>query len=137
MLAGLTFALKNHYGTVEYPSGLHYPIEQAIAELNALPVIKDRTRLVIGDVLEANLRYSNSWPYWGPDWKGDSLLMSFDPVAHDTVGMQILERLQTENEVTFSSSLRDKATSYLKAAAELKLGANDPKQIEIVEVKLG
>jgi hypothetical protein len=137
MLAGMTFALKNHYGTVESPSSLHYPIEQAIAELNALPVIKDRTRLVIGDVLEANLRYSNSWPYWSPDWKGDSLLMSFDPVAHDTVGMQILERLQSENEVTISSSLRDKANAYLKAAAELKLGANDPKQIEIAEVKLG
>jgi uncharacterized protein (DUF362 family) len=137
MLAGLTFALKNHYGTVEYPSSLHYPIEQAIAELNALSPIKDRTRLVIGDILEANLSYSNSWPYWAPDWKGDSLLMSFDPVAHDTVGMQIMERLQTENKVTLSSFLRDKATAYLKAAAALNVGTNDPKHIETVEVKLG
>jgi hypothetical protein len=137
MLAGLTFALKNHYGTVEYPSSLHYPIDQAIAGLNALPPIKDRTRLIIGDILEANLRYSNLWPYWSPDWKGDSLLMSFDPVAHDTVGMQILEQLQAENEVTLSSALRDLATSYLTVAAELNLGTNDPEQIETVEVKLG
>jgi hypothetical protein len=51
--------------------------------------------------------------------------------------MQLLEQLQTENKATLSSYLRDKATSYLKAAAELSLGTNDPKQIETVEVKLG
>ncbi len=137
MISGLTFAMKNHYGTVASPSSLHYPIERAIAELNTLPPIKERTRLVIGDVLEANLRYSNSWPYWGPDWRGDSILMSFDPVAHDTVGMQILERLQTESQATLSPALREKATAYLKIAAELGLGTNDPQQMEVTEVQLG
>lgn len=136
MIAGLTFALKNHYGTVNSPSSLHYPIDQAVAELNALPPIKDRTRLVIGDILEANLKYSSSWPYWKADWKGDSILMSFDPVAHDTVGMQLLERLQAENESTLTSSLSDLATSYLKTAAELGLGTNDPQHMDVVEVKL-
>jgi hypothetical protein len=63
--------------------------------------------------------------------------MSFDPVAHDTVGMQIMERLQAENQVTLSSFLRDKATAYLTAAAALNVGTNDPEQIETVEVKLG
>lgn len=137
MIAGLTFAMKNHFGSVSSPDSLHYPIDQTIAELNALPPIKDRTRLIIGDILEANLKYSSSWPYWKPDWKGDSILMSFDPVAHDRVGMQILEQLQTENEASLSSALRDKATSYLKTAAELGLGTNDPQHIDKVEVKLG
>ncbi len=137
MLAGLTFALKNHFGSVNSPGALHSPIDQTIAELNALPPIKDRTRLVIGDILEANLKYSSSWPYWKPDWKGDSILMSFDPVAHDAVGMQILERLQTENEAALSPYLRDLATSYLNTAAQLGLGTNDPQHIEMAEVKLG
>ncbi|MCL4296648.1 MAG: DUF362 domain-containing protein [Anaerolineae bacterium] len=137
MIAGLTFALKNHFGSVNSPGSLHYPIEQTIAELNALPPIKERTRLVIGDVLEANLKYSSSWPYWKPDWKGDSILMSFDPVALDAAGMQILEQLQTENEASLSSALRDKATSYLKTAAELGLGTNDPQHIDKLEVRLG
>jgi hypothetical protein len=137
MISGLTFAMKNHFGTVASPSSLHYPIEQAIAELNTLPPIKERTRLFIGDVLEANLRYSNSWPYWGPDWRGDSILMSFDPVAHDTVGMQILERLQTESQATLSPALREKATAYLKTATELGLGTNDLQQMEVTEVQLG
>ncbi|MBE7551640.1 MAG: DUF362 domain-containing protein [Anaerolineales bacterium] len=137
MLAGLTFALKNHYGTVDGPGGLHHPIDQAIAQLNALAPIKDRTRLVIGDILEANLKYSSSWPYWKPDWTGDSILMSFDPVAHDTVGMQILEQLQGENDATLAPYLRDLATSYLKTAAELGLGTNNLQHMAVEEVKLG
>lgn len=137
MISGLTFAMKNHYGSVDSPSSLHTPIDQCIAGLNALAPIKDRTRLIIGDVLEANLRYTSSWPYWKADWKGDSILMSFDPVAHDTVGMQILERLQIENEATLSPALREKATSYLKIASEMGLGSDDPQNIEVVEVKLG
>jgi hypothetical protein len=136
MISGLTFALKNHYGSVDQPGNLHYPIEQALAELNALPPIKERTRLVIGDVLEANLKYSGGWPYWKADWRGDSILMSFDPVAHDTLGMQLLDRLQAENNKAISSSLRDKATAYLKTAAELGLGTNDPQHMQVVEVEL-
>jgi hypothetical protein len=105
--------------------------------LNALAPIKDRTRLVIGDILEANLKFIAGWPYWKPDYKGDSILMSFDPVAHDTVGMQILEKLQTEKEAALGSFLRDVATSYLKASAELGLGTNDPQHMKLEEIKLG
>lgn len=137
MISGLTFAMKNHYGSVDYPSALHSSIEQAIPELNALPPIRDRTRLVIGDILEANLKYGAVWPYWKADWKGDSILMSFDPVAHDTLGMQILERLQTENDANVSSFLRELAVSYLKTGAEMGLGTDDPENMEVAEVKLG
>jgi hypothetical protein len=137
MISGLTFALKNHFGSVARPSSLHSPIDQCIAELNALAPIKDRTRLVIGDVLEANLRFRNSWPYWEPDWRGDSILMSFDPVAHDTVGLEILDRLQAENEVSTTDYLRDKATSYLKLGMELGLGTNQADQMDVVDLKLG
>jgi hypothetical protein len=137
MISGLTFALKNHFGSVSSPSSLHNPIDQTIAELNALPPIKDHTRLIIGDVLEANLKYASRWPYWEPDWKGDSILMSFDPVAHDAIGMQILEQLQTENKAALSSSLRDKVTSYLKIGAELGLGADQADNIDLTEIELG
>jgi len=137
MMAGLTFALKNHFGSVARPSSLHGPIDQCIAELNALAPIKDRTRLIIGDVLEANLRFRNSWPYWEADWRGDSILMSFDPIAHDTVGLQILERLQAENEVSTTAYLRDKATSYLALGAEMGLGTNQADQMDVVDLTLG
>ena len=47
---GISFALKNHYGTFDRPETFHRPrIDTAIAELNGLTEIKDRTRLIIGD----------------------------------------------------------------------------------------
>ncbi|HUT19063.1 MAG TPA: DUF362 domain-containing protein, partial [Anaerolineae bacterium] len=90
MLSGISFALKNHFGTCSNPGGLHASIGRSMAELNALGPIQDRTRLVIGDALAACLRYASAWPYWKADWQGDSILMSFDPVAQDTVGYQLL-----------------------------------------------
>jgi hypothetical protein len=136
MIAGISFAMKNHYGTLSEPARLHRSIGRAIAELNALPQIKDRTRLIIGDMLTACLRYKNSWPYWSPDWTGDSILMSFDPVAHDTVGVQTLGQLLTDNGYN-PAAATNMATSCLESGAELGLGANDPDNIDLVEISLG
>jgi hypothetical protein len=133
MISGITFALKNHFGSTLNPSALHYPIEEKMAALNALPQIKDRTRLIIGDILEANLEYSNSFPYWKPDYKGDSILMSFDPVAHDTVGLNILTKLLAEKGVSTESDTQ-MAVPCLTSAAALGLGTNTPENIELVEV---
>ncbi len=131
MIAAMTYSLKNHFGTVSYPDGLHGSIDAKIAGLNALPEIKDKTRLVIGDALEANLRYSNSWPYWKADWKGDSILMSYDPVAVDTVGAQILGTALENEEFTA------RAIAGFDEAAKLGLGTNDPANMNVIERKLG
>ena len=136
MISGISFAMKNHYGTFRRPSSLHRPIGRAMAELNALPPIKNRTRLIIGDVLTACIRYENSWPYWSPDWIGDSILMSFDPVAHDTVGLQMLCQLLTDNGHDPAADT-NMATPCLENGAELGLGTNDPDHIDLVEMSLG
>lgn len=131
MIAAMTYSLKNHFGTVKYPDGLHGNIDAKIAGLNALPEIKDKTRLVIGDALEANLRYSNSWPYWKPDWRGDSIVMSYDPVAVDTVGAQILGAALEDEEFT------SRAIAGFDEATKLGLGTNDPVNMNVIEQKLG
>jgi hypothetical protein len=133
MISGITFALKNHFGSTLNPSALHYPIEEKMAALNALPQIKDRTRLIVGDILEANLEYSNSYPYWKADYRGDSILMSFDPVAHDTVGLDILTKLLAEKGVSTVSDTQ-MAVPCLTNAAALGLGTNVPENIELVEL---
>ena len=135
MLAGITFAMKNHYGSIWYPDILHGDSMRAIAGLNAIPEIKDRTRLIIGDALSANLRYSNSYPYWQEDWIGDSIFMSFDPVAHDTLGLQLLSR-ELEKAGGSAASLVGMATPALKYAVELGLGTNDPANMEFIEQTL-
>jgi uncharacterized protein (DUF362 family) len=131
MIAAMTYALKNHYGTINNPGSLHSGINTKIAELNALPEIKGKTRLIIGDALEANLRYKNSWPYWEADWKGDSILMSYDPVAVDTVGAQILGTALEDEEFTA------RAIAGFDEAAKLGLGTNDPANMNVIERKLG
>jgi hypothetical protein len=136
MIAGITFAMKNHFGSILSPESMHYPVETKMAGLNAIAPIKDHTRLVIGDILEANLRYADYFPYWEADYKGNSILMSFDPVAHDTVGLQILGKLLTDDGGN-PKSLLSMATPCLISASELGLGTNEPKNMELAEVLLG
>lgn len=135
MLSGLTFALKNHFGTVSSPGSLHAPLTENIAALNALPEIKDRTRLVIGDILEACLQHANTFPYWQADYRGDSILVSHDPVATDAAGLAIFAQLRSEAGRDPEWNVT-KATSYLAQAAQLGAGTNDPAQMELIEVDL-
>jgi hypothetical protein len=135
MISGISFALKNHYGSLSRPDILHSPIGRAMAGLNALPPIKDRTRLIVGDMLEACIRYRGAWPYWEADTVGDSILVSFDPVAHDTIGLQVLSQMLADDGGSTTAMMR-MATPCLESSAELGLGTNDPANIDLVEVNL-
>lgn len=136
MLSGISFALKNHFGSFSYPDLLHSMDMREIAALNALKEIRDHTRLIIGDALSANLNYSNSFPYWREDWVGDSIFMSFDPVAHDQMGLKLLT---SELEKTGGSGVALQAMSraYLGYATELGLGTRHEENIELVEQTIG
>ena len=138
MIAGITFAMKNHYGSIPNPFDFHRGerINRGMAELNALPPIKEHTRLIIGDVLAACLRHKHAYPYWSADWTGDSILMSFDPVAHDMVGFQMFTQLLTDSGGNPSPATH-MATPWLESGAEVGLGTNDPDHIDVVEVNLG
>lgn len=132
MMAGISFAMKNHYGSIFYPDALHGDNMHSVAALNALPEIKDRTRLIIGDALSANLHYANYYPYWQEDWIGDSIFMSYDPVAHDTLGLKLLTG-ELEKNGGNPASLIGMATPAIQYAVELGLGTNDPAKMEVIE----
>ena len=135
MLSGISFAMKNHYGSIYYPDKLHSGSMKEIAALNALTEIKDRTRLIIGDALSANLRFANSFPYWQEDWYGDSIFMSFDPVAHDAMGLKLLIS-ELEKDGDSGAALVGMSTQYLSYAAELGLGTRDEANMEFIEQTL-
>lgn len=137
MLAGMTFALKNHYGTLSRPDSFHggTRLNMGLPELNALSPIKDRTRLIIGDALAACLRYGNSWPYWDADYTGDSIMLSFDPVAHDAVGFKLLtDLLAAESHSTAATT--NQATPWLENATQIGLGTHNFDDIDLVEMTL-
>ncbi len=137
MLAGLTFALKNHYGTISRPDRFHGSkgLGRGLPELNALAPIRDRTRLIVGDMLSACLRYRNAFPYWSADWQGDSILMSFDPVAHDAVGFGVLSEALTQDGGN-ARSLEGMSAPWFATAVELGLGTDDPARIDLKEIEL-
>ncbi len=127
--SGISFALKNHYGTFAQPGRYHGNIEQALGALNALDAIRDRTRLIIGDVL--NICTQN----WNDAVAGDSILMSFDPVAHDATGLQLFTQAREAAGGNANTAQR-RATAWLEYAAELGLGVNNLEAINKVEVNL-
>ena len=129
---GISFALKNHYGTFDKPKYFHRPkFERALAELNALPPIKERTRLIIGDVLSVGMRRDTAG--YRMIGTGDSILMSFDPVAHDTVGLQLANQV-LDAEGGNTGATTGQATPWLENGAKLGLGTNDADNMEWVEV---
>jgi len=135
-MSGTSYALKNHYGTVDAPETLHNPLSRCIAELNALPEIRDRTRLVIGDALGVCLYGASVWPYWREEKAHDSILVSFDPVAVDTEGLRLFSEVLTADGGTPRVS-QDKTNAYLEIAAALGVGADDQAHMKRVEVALG
>ena len=91
-----TMAFKNHLGTSKPgPSSLHSPIHTNLSDLAATPHIRDKTRLLIGDAL---FGLYNGGPYGEPmQWSTfpggptpNSLFLSFDPVAHESVMIDYL-----------------------------------------------
>jgi len=136
-IAGLTFALKSHYGTFDRPWDYHGEnVLRGIAGVNALPPIKDRTRLIIGDVLEAAcFKGAQGWPDWNLVVKGDSILMSFDPVALDAVGLQLACQLAAENGEDAGVE-RLMTNALLTLGAELGLGTDNLDNIDLTEINL-
>ena len=128
-ISGFTSALKNHYGTISNPGALHpRDCDPYIPDLNALPVIRDKTRLVIGDFIRI-------CPYgWERMVKEHKIAMSFDPVAHDFVARQVLlDRQEADGRV--AGHIMGKS-HYLDTAVGAGLGA-DPDHTELRRIQLG
>ena len=128
--AGISVSLKNHYGSVDKPGTLHGNwCDPAIAELNAQPNVRDKTRLIVGAALKV------SPGDWNRPEVENALLLSFDPVTLDTVGRDILvRRLQASGR---SAGRLLEGSRHLATAQSLGLGATDAALIDLREVTLG
>jgi uncharacterized protein (DUF362 family) len=134
---GISFAMKNHYGTFDIPREFHgRKFERGIPELNALPPIKDRTRLTIGDALTTH-SYNGFLDNYEVMNIGNTILMSFDPVAFDAVGLQtVVDKLTADGRNSYLRTATLGAEPWLAVGAEIGLGTNDPANIDLVDLKL-
>ena len=133
--AGVTFALKNHLGSVgkdikERQKLFHNPIDESkpmhkimgrgspiaerIALINTAPDIKDKTRLIVGDALFGLYRMG---PFGEPEFVYNGLIVGTDPVAVDHQARLIIENEKRKNNVPIVPSL------HIDHAIKLGLGA--------------
>jgi hypothetical protein len=128
--AGMTFSMKNHYGTFDRPEAYHHErMGRGMAELNALPPIRERARLLIGDALRVVKEG------WSQSVRGDSIFMGFDPVALDETGLAEIRRVLVGEQMDPRPS-EALARPWLSGAAALGLGTDDPAHIELREFTL-
>src|SRR5271165_1157467 len=133
--AGVTLAMKNMYGVNHNPDRLHANnCCPYVADLNMLPPIKGKFRLVIADAMTGCYE---GGPGFRPQyaWKYNGLLVASDPVAIDYTAWQIIDRKRAEQGL---KPLAESGTppKYIAVAADPqhRLGTDDPKRIAQMEV---
>jgi len=134
-VAGMTGALKNHYGSIHNPNKYHGEgCNPYISDLNNLEQIKSKQRLIIMDALKVQFQGGPSYLRRWVEHFG-AILFSTDPVAIDTAGYGIIERLRAKSGLESLEDSRRKPI-YLKTAADSGLGNSDLARIQIKEINI-
>jgi uncharacterized protein (DUF362 family) len=135
-IAGVTLSLKNFFGAINDPNKYHDNINASVADLNASPMIKEKTKITVCDALKAIYDYG---PGYHPryTWDYNGLLVSTDPVAIDQIGATIIEKKREEAGLPSLAQV-GRSPDYIAIAAdaEHKLGTNDPEKIELVHLTM-
>jgi len=128
--AGITLSMKNHYGSVDNPGAMHSNnCDPFIAELNNAPDIKNKTKLI---VLDALLGIYLGGPGGAPQFKSNTIAISYGTVAMDWYGMQLINE-ERRNRGIGEATGRAK---HLQTAAKMGLGTNDKSKIELVSAQV-
>lgn len=130
--AGFTGALKNHYGSINNAREFHGNncTSPGIPEVNKIPVIRQKQRLIITNALSCVF---NGGPRWDRKfmWNYGGILIGTDPVAIDTVMLNILnEKRKVEGMLPIS----DNVGKHIRLSKELGLGTNDMNEIDLMEI---
>jgi uncharacterized protein (DUF362 family) len=132
---GISCSLKNWYGAINNPNKLHEnACDPYIADLNMLPVFRDKMRLIVCDGTTGQY---NGGPAHKPKytWRYSGVIAGTDPVAVDTVAYHVIdEKRKAEGLPTLKDAGRP--PKYLKTAGDEKhkLGENRYEKIRIIEV---
>lgn len=129
VIAGVTLAMKNHLGSVPNPQAYH-PNLDTIADLNALPPIRKKTRLAICDAIVGI--YAGGPQFRGAKftWQAESLLAATDQVALDAVGAEMVRKARLAK----GAGPTKPHPRHIDYAAEIGLGTADLRKIETARV---
>jgi uncharacterized protein (DUF362 family) len=129
-LTGITLALKNHFGSLDNPGAHHGTnADPQLADLNAIPPIREKTRLILADALRP-VGDGGPAANAGATWTYGAILAATDPIAMDTVGVKIID----EWRATKGLGSVEPAAKVLKTAAQKGLGVADMAAIELIDI---
>ncbi|HEV2325085.1 MAG TPA: DUF362 domain-containing protein [Terracidiphilus sp.] len=134
-MSGLTFSMKNMYGVVDRPYLLHANnCNPGVADVNALSAVRQKVRFTIGDALTS---VYEGGPVYSPEhfWRPNALILGEDPVAVDCVALLTLDGKRVQEGLsTLKAAGRE--PRYITTAADSvhRLGTNDPRRMQLVEV---
>jgi uncharacterized protein (DUF362 family) len=141
-LAGMACAVKNWAGGVtgintkdtNATYSFHEDSCRELGVLNAIPAIRQRCRLIVVDALRP---LANGGPQVDPRylWDYQGLLVGTDPVAVDTIGLEIIRgrRRQLRGE---EWPLQPPVKHLAVADTKYHLGVSDRKRIDLVKIGL-
>ncbi len=132
---GVSCALKNYFGAINNPNKLHEDgCDPYIADLNMLPVFKNKTKLTVCDATTGQY-------HGGPahkskyTWRFSGVIVGTDMVAVDAVVNDIIEKKRKEEGLPTLSE-EGRPPKFLKTAADPKhrLGECRLDKIKVIEV---
>jgi hypothetical protein len=132
--AGLGTCLKNYIMFDPKPSNYHDDSCADLAKLWQLPIVKNKTKLNILVVLRPLFygrgphHYDNRYV-----WDYNGLILGFDPVAVDTIGLELIKAKRAE---FFEKETEWETQPKHIALADTRhhLGTNDLKKIELIKL---
>ncbi len=128
-MTGISLALKNHYGSMDNPGSHHgNHCNPAVADFSSIPVVKNKTRLVVVDALRPQY---DAGPGLKTDaqWDMHSIMVGRDPVAVDYHGLQIIQAKRREVGL---QPFEESVIAWLQSAQERGVGTCDPNKIELL-----
>jgi hypothetical protein len=132
-LAGVTGALKNHYGSIDNPRDFHDDdcCNPGVAEINNIPVIREKHRLVVCNALMGLWEGGPRWNLANM-WMEGSLIFGEDPVAVDTVMLNMID------EKRLQAGLQPVAprAKHLQLCEAMGLGNNKKENINLIRIEV-
>jgi len=132
-LAGVTGALKNHYGSIDNPRDFHDDdcCNPGVAEINNISTIREKHKLVICNAL---MGLWDGGPRWNRAnlWMEGSLILGEDPVAVDTVMLQLIDQKRVKAGLMPVAPM----AKHLQLSEEIGLGNSNLTNIDLIKLNI-
>ena len=130
--AGMTGALKNHFGSIHNPEDFHYldGCNPAVADVNLAKSIRNKQRLCVVDGVWVQYDGGPSFSAEHVDFHG-AVMAATDPVALDTHIIAIMDKFRQQHNLPTLAEGKN-PPKHVKTAAEYGLGCGDLNAIKVV-----